>query len=163
MPTDYDDYRMVWYGCHTRPRDPASSPPLGHAGAGTRTGAGGTPATTGVRAAGDPAERFDPRWALDPVRPLAPVRTLDPARASGTAPAGPAGRRRPAPAWRGCVAGLRRPRGAPVGAPAERAVRGTAAGDRGTAGGHRSGRQLRRPGHHTGPARVHRRPVAERL
>src|SRR5436305_14955195 len=145
MPTDYDGYRMVWYGCHTRPRDPAHSPPPGHAGAGTGTRACRAPATAGVvadrgTAARDPTERLDPRWALDPVRPLAPLGTLDPARAGGTAATRAAGRRGPAPAAGRCAGAVRRARGAPVGAPAERAVRGTAAGHRGTAGGDRSGR-----------------------
>src|SRR4051794_18835581 len=135
MPTDYDGYRMLWYGCHTRPRDPASCPPLGHTGAGTGTRAGGTPAAAAVLATGDPAERPDPRWSLDPVRPLAAVRTLDPARPRGTASAGDAGRCRAAPPESRRSAGLRWPRGGPVGAPAERAVRAAAAGHRGPARG----------------------------
>src|SRR5438270_12713729 len=118
MPTDYDGYRMLWYRCHTRPRDPASSPPLGHAGAGTGPRARAAPAAPRVLATRRPAERLDPRWALDPVRPLAALGALDPARPGDTGTARTAGRRGPAPAAARCVAGRRRPRGAPVGAPA---------------------------------------------
>src|SRR2546423_3710271 len=158
MPTDYDGYRMLWYGCHTRPRDPASSPPLGHAGAGTGTRAGGTPAAAAVLATGDPAKRPDPRWSLDPVRPLDPVwpfaavRTVDPARPRGTATAGDAGRCRAAPPAGRRVARLPRARRRPGGAPAERAGRAAAADPRRPPAGHRSRPRLSGPGHRPGPA-----------